>query len=298
MWTTETREEARLARRAPTRISAHPPSFRYHAHPRRFLEQIWRYRGLLRQQIGRELVLRYRASQISLLWAFLTPVFVFGAYTFVFGIVLKTRWPGRGSGSLLDFSLALFCGLLVFNILSDCLSRSSWLIVSVPSYVKKIVFPLEMLPVAVVAAAFLHGLVSLGLLTAVAVVLKGSLPWTVIFLPVVLLPLLGLCLGLSWLVSSLGLFFRDLGPTLAVVLQLLMLGTPVFYPLDIVPMPWRILLSLNPLAIVVENTRRSLLWGMPPAWLGLSALYVLSAVVLVAGYLWFMRTRWIFADVA
>ena len=125
-----------------------------------------------------------------------------------------------------------------------------------------------------------------------------ALAYLFIFLPVVVLPLVALCLGLSWIVSSLTLFFRDLAPSLVVALQLLMLGTPVFYPLQAVPMPWRTWLIVNPLAIVVENARRVLLWGTPPSWLGLFALYLLSAVVLIVGYLWFMRTRWVFADVA
>ena len=290
--------KTQLASTGRTRITAQPPSLLYHANPRRFVEQIWRHRGLLRQQIARELVLRYRGSGLSLIWAFVMPTLAFAAYAFVFGVVLRTRWPGAGSSSLIDFSLAVFCGLMVFNVFSDSLSRSSWLIAGVPSYVKKIVFPLEVLPVAVVSAALVHGLVSLGLLAVAVIVLRGGLPWTAIFLPVILLPLLALCLGFSWLVSSLGLFFRDLAPSLVLVLHLLMLGTPIFYPLEVVPTPWRGWLGLNPLAVVVENARAALLWGTPPSLLGLSLLYLVSGAILLVGYLWFMRTRWAFADVA
>jgi lipopolysaccharide transport system permease protein len=246
---------------------------------------------------ARDIRARYQGLQLGMLWSLLTPLAMLLAYTFVFHFVLKARWGISAEETALEFALTLFAGLLVFNIFAECVTRAPSLILAHANFVKKVVFPLEILPVNALAATLFYTLVSLlivGLAWAVLVRTPGA--WALL-LPVLLAPYLCFVLGLSWVLASLGTFLRDLGPTIGLLTQLLIFLTPVFYPLHIVPEPWRQIMQLNPLAIYVENTRRLLLWNLPPTWTSLGLTAAGSLLVMLAGYVFFMKSKKAFGDV-
>ena len=169
---------------------------------------IWRSRDLIWQMTKREVIGRYRGSVLGLFWSFFNPVLMLIIYTFVFSVVFKARW-GTGGESRFEFALILFAGLIVYNLFAECLTRAPALIVGNVNYVKKVVFPLEILPLVVMVAALFHSIVSLSVLLIFFVLASASLHWTIVFAPLVILPLLLTTIGLSWILASLGVFLRD-----------------------------------------------------------------------------------------
>jgi lipopolysaccharide transport system permease protein len=265
--------------------------------PLHVARHLWRHGDLITQFTRREVEGRYRGSFLGVLWSFVHPLVLLMTYTFVFGMVFRARWPQGERGNLAEFSLVLFCGLITYNLFSECVTRAPGLVVANPSYVRKVVFPLEILPVTVVGSAVFHGLVSLSALLLYQLVLTRHLQPTVLLLPAVVVPLVLLSLGVSWFLSSLGVYVRDVGYLVTLLLQVLLFATPVFYPIDYIGPRLRVLLELNPLAFVVENVRRVVLWGRAPDWAGLGLWSLVCAVVMVLGYAWFMKTKRGFADV-
>lgn len=261
------------------------------------IRNLWRHRALTLQFARREVEGRYRGSFLGLVWSFITPLVMLLIYTFVFGIVFRARWPEAQSDSLSEYAVVIFAGLICFTLFSECVTRAPSLIVAVPNYVKKVVFPLEILPVSVLGAALFHAGVSFAVLLAAQLVGGGALSWTIVLLPVVLLPLLMLTLGVSWLLASLGVFIRDIANGVSLLVQVLFFLTPIFYTPESVPAALRGILLLNPLSPVVEGVRRVVIWGEPPAWdtWALSLAVGLAAAIL--GYAWFMQTKKAFADV-
>jgi lipopolysaccharide transport system permease protein len=268
-----------------------------HLHPFALVTHLWRHRSLIWQFSRREVEGRYRASLLGVLWTFVYPLAQLVAYTWVLGIVFRALWPASRTGSLAEFALVLFSGLVVLKVVAECLSRAATLVVGVPSYVKKVVFPLEILPVSILGSAVFHGLVSLVLLLVCCRVLLGELPATVLLIPLVVLPAAFLCLGLTWFVASLGVFLRDLTHLVPLILTVAFFSTPVIYPAAAVPERFRATIVLNPLAWVVESTRRLLFAGTLPDWGALAAWVAVTAAVMVLGYAWFMKTKRGFADV-
>jgi lipopolysaccharide transport system permease protein len=254
-------------------------------------------RELIRQFTWREAQARYRGSYLGMVWALITPLLMLAAFTLVFSVILKARWRGSAPESVIDFALTLFSGMIAFNVFSDAASRSPGLIIGYPNYVKKVVFPLEILPVSVLGSAVIHSGLSLIIALTAILLTTGSLPWTIVYLPIVYLPLVLLTLGTSWILAALGVFVRDIGNLIGVALQLLFFLTPISYPLSAVPAAARPWFALNPMAVVVENFRRVLVWGLPPDWAPFLAVTLFSAVVMFAGYHWFVRLKRAFADV-
>jgi len=255
-------------------------------------------RDLIRQLARREIEGRYRGSLLGTAWSFVQPLGLLVLYTYVFGVVLRTRWPDAGgSQGLLDFGLAVFCGLVAFNLLGECVGRAATLVTNVPNYVRKVVFPLEALPVAVLLAALVHALAGFAVLVAARAALGGAPGWTVLLLPLVVLPLVPLALGVMWFLASLGVYFRDVGQLVPLLLQLLFFLTPIVYPPSLVPERLRFLLWTNPLARVVEDLRGVLLWGRAPEWSAWLVALGVSLAVMQLGYAWFVSTRKGFADV-
>lgn len=230
-------------------------------------------------------------------WSFINPLALLLVYTFVFGVVFKQRWPGLATGSLTQFGLVLFAGLIAYGIFSECVGRAPNLIVATPNYVKRVVFPLELLPVSVVGSALFHAAVSLVVLLVVHLVLGGSPHWTWLFIPVVLLPIVFISLGLLWMLASLGVFIRDLGYTVTLVVQVLFFLTPIFYPIEAIPEDVRGLIALNPLASGVNALREVIFTGALAAWTPLVVSGALGLLLMLVGYAWFMRTRRAFGDV-
>lgn len=258
---------------------------------------LWRNRQLIVQMTKREVVGRYKGSAMGLAWSFFNPVFMLTVYTFVFSEVFKSRWGVGGDESKTQFAVVLFVGMIVYGLFAEVLNRAPGLILSNVNYVKKVVFPLEILPVIAVGAALFHNLISLVVLLAAFALFNGYLHWTAILTPLVLLPLVILTLGLGWMLASLGVFLRDVGQTIGIITTVLMFLSPVFYPVSAVPEKFRPWLMANPLTFVIEQAREVLIWGHLPDWVGLG-LYTLAATAIAwTGYAWFQKTRKGFADV-
>jgi lipopolysaccharide transport system permease protein len=258
---------------------------------------LFAHRGLIRQFVRREIDARYRGSLLGLLWSFLNPILLLSIYTLVFGVVFHARWPHAKSDRLSEFAVTLFCGMIVLNLFGESVGRAPGIIVGAANYVKKVVFPLEILPVVTLGCALFHALVSLSVLLAANLLVNGVFRWTLVLVPVVALPLLMLTLGLSWFLASLGVFIRDLSHVVALILHVLMFATPVFYPMEALPEAFRSFLYLNPLTAVVEDLRRVVLWGLLPDWPRLLVWIAVDGAVMVLGYAWFATTRRAFADV-
>lgn len=264
--------------------------------PLSILRSVTANRRLIYSLAKREVVGRYRGSVMGLLWSFFNPVLMLAVYTFVFSVVFRARWAG-GSDSKTEFALILFAGLLVFNLFSECVNRAPGLILSNSNYVKKVIFPLEILPLVALGSAAFHFAISFIVWLLFYLVFFGWPPVTVLWLPLILLPLILMTVGLSWLLASLGVYLRDVGQIIGVVTTILMFVSPIFYPIAALPEKYRPLMHLSPLTFVVEQARDVMIWGRSidwPLW-GLSM--ILSSVIAWLGFAWFQKTRKGFADV-
>ena len=258
---------------------------------------LWQHRQLIKQMAWREVIGRYKGSFMGLFWSFINPVLMLTVYTFVFSVVFKARWGGDGGDSQTSFALILFVGLIVHGLLAEVLNRAPSLIVSNVNYVKKVIFPLEVLPVISLISALFHSMVSILVLLLASVAINLYLSWTVILLPVVLSPLIMLILGLSWILASLGVFIRDIGQTMGIITTVMLFLAPVFYPLSAMPEKYQPHILANPLTFIIEQSREVLIYGHLPNWSGLG-LYMLIAIAIAwIGYAWFQKTRKGFADV-
>lgn len=260
-------------------------------------KSLWRNRQLIVQLTKREVIGRYKGSAMGLAWSFLNPVFMLVIYTFVFSVVFKARWGVGSEESKTQFAVVLFVGLIVHGLFAEVINRAPSLILANANYVKKVVFPLEILPVVSLGTALFHSIISLGVLLIAFVIFNGYLHWTVIFAPLVVLPLIILTLGLAWMFASLGVFLRDVGQTIGLVTLAMMFLAPVFYPVTAVPEELRPLLMANPLTFIIEQAREVLIWGRLPDWIGLGIYTLVATAVAWIGYAWFQKTRKGFADV-
>jgi lipopolysaccharide transport system permease protein len=256
----------------------------------------WHNRELIQASAKREVLGRYRGSIFGLFWSFFNPLLMLAIYTFVFSEVFKARWTA-GSESKAEFALVLFAGLIVFNLFAECINRAPALILSNPNYVKRVVFPLETLPVVGLLSALYHTLISLIVWIVAYCLLIGPPHPTALLLPIVFLPLALLILGLSWALSSLGVYLRDVSQVIGVVTTVLMFLSPIFYPATALPETYRYLLYLNPLTPVIELTRDVLFWGQMPDFRTIALYWIGALGIAWIGYFWFQKTRKGFADV-
>jgi lipopolysaccharide transport system permease protein len=258
---------------------------------------LWRNRQLILQMTKREVVGRYQGSALGLIWTFLNPVFMLAVYTFVFSVVFKARWGVGGEESRTQFAVVLFVGMIVHGLFAEVLNRAPGLVLSNVNYVKKVVFPLEILPVVSIGAALFHSLISLGVLLIAFVLFNGYLQWTAVLVPLILLPLVILTLGLAWMLASLGVFLRDVGQTIGIITTVMLFLAPVFYPVTALPEEIRPWIMANPLTFIIEQAREVLIWGRMPDWIGLGFYTAVAVAITWAGYAWFQKTRKGFADV-
>lgn len=271
------------------------------AHPTSLValaKSIGRNRQLIMQMTKRDVVGRYKGSAMGLTWSFFHPVFMLIVYTFVFSEIFKSRWGGvGGDDSKTQFAVVLFVGMIVLSLFCEVLNRAPSLILSNVNYVKKVVFPIEIMPVIAMGAALFHNLINLCVLLLAFIFFNGYLHWTVVFIPLVLLPLVIVTLGISWMLASLGVFLRDVGQTIGILTTVLMFLSPVFYPVTAVPERFRPFIMANPLTFIIEQAREVLIWGHLPNWVGLGVYAMVAMVIAWAGYAWFQKTRKGFADV-
>lgn len=263
--------------------------------PLAMVASFYKNRELILNLIRREVMGRYRGSAMGLLWSFFNPVFMLIVYTFVFSVVFKARWIGGGD-SKVEFALVLFTGLLVFNLFSEVINQAPSLILNNVNYVKKVIFPLEILPVVALGAALFHMCVSL-IVWLIFFLVFFTLPsWTVLQLPLVLIPLVLMTLGLAWLFASLGVYLRDVGQIIGLVTMALMFLSPIFYPVAALPMEYQNIMHFNPLTYIVEDTRNVMIWGKNINWPLWSYWTALSTLIAWLGFAWFQKTRKGFAD--
>jgi lipopolysaccharide transport system permease protein len=276
--------------------SARPTAGRY-LDPIAMLASLYSHRNLIKELTWRESMGRYKGSYLGMLWSIITPLMMLSVYSFIFGAIFQGRWGVSKGESQLEYALALFCGLILFTVFSDCVTRAPRLVLDNPNYVKKVVFPLEILPVTTLLSSLIHGGISLCILLLALILSQPVFSGTWYLFPLVLFPLCALSLGISWFLCSLGVFFRDVGHTISIAVQALLMVSGVFFPISAVPDNLRGVVMCNPLVTILEDARRTLMWGQVPDWQWWGAITVLSLVVMQLGYLWFMRTKGAFADV-
>jgi lipopolysaccharide transport system permease protein len=260
------------------------------------LISLYRNRDLILASVRREVLGRYRGSAMGLLWSFVYPFLMLVVFTFMFSVVFQSRW-GSDTESTVAFAMVLFPGLMVFNLFAECLTRAPGLIVSHPNYVKKLVFPLEILPAVSVLSALFHLLASLSVWFLAYSFFFGLPHFTVLLFPFIMIPFIMFTMGLSWGLASLGVYLRDVAQIIGVLTSVLMFLSPIFYPVSAFPEAYRYLLYLNPLSPVIEMTRDVLYWGRIPNIPFLGAYWVATFVIAWLGFAWFQKTRKGFADV-
>jgi lipopolysaccharide transport system permease protein len=265
--------------------------------PLSLLRSHWRNRELIIQMTKREVVGRYKGSIFGLAWSFFNPLLMLFIYTFVFSFVFKSRWGISNEETRTQFAIVLFVGMIVHRLFAEVIDRAPTLITSNVNFVKKVVFPLDILPSIATGAALFHSLVSLGVLMVAFVLFNGYLNWTAIFIPFVLLPLIILALGVAWILASLGVFLRDLGQITGIITTILLFFSPVFYPVTALPVELRPWMMANPLTLIIEQARAVLIKGQLPDWIALCIYSVVALIVAWLGYVWFQKTRKGFADV-
>lgn len=260
-------------------------------------QSLWASRELLLQIVQRDIKSRYRASMFGLFWMLATPLFMLAVYTFVFSVIFKARWGDSFGDSTTAFALVIFCGFSLFNIFSEGISTACTVITGNQNFVKKVVFPLEILPVASVLTALAFGLIWLSILVFGILIFVHKIYLSALCLPLILIPFVLLSTGLAWFLASVGTFFRDMQHAIGIILQALFFMSPVIYPLEMVPKGLRPVFRINPLTTVIEQSRNILLFGAWPDWLKLAILTVASLIIFQMGYVWFMKTKRGFADV-
>jgi lipopolysaccharide transport system permease protein len=255
-------------------------------------------RGLLWQFSRRIVEAKYRGSLLGLIWTFVQPLMMLIVYTFVFSVVFKAKWgvgiEDEGKGM---FAVVMFCGMSLYNLFAESVNTSCMCVTSNANLVKKVIFPLEILPAAQVLASFLLGMVWFVLLFFGSWLVMGFVGWTMLLFPVVLFPLMIFSLGISYFVAALGVFVKDTFYAVGVVLQILFFATPIFYPIAAVPEKFRWILEWNPLTVYIEQMRNVFLYGKMPDWQFLGIAVLLSLMVMQLGFFFFMRTKRGFSDV-
>lgn len=268
----------------------------YSSTPLEISASLLRNRNLILVSVKREVIGRYRGSFMGILWSFFNPLFMLAVYTFVFSVIFRARW-NPGSESKTEFALVLFAGMIVFNLFAECVNRAPGLIVGNQNYVKKVVYPLEILPWINFGAALFHCAISLGVWLFAYSIFYGLPHLTILYFPLLLIPFGLLIMGVSWGLASLGVYLRDVGQIVGLLTTILMFLSPIFYPAAALPEAYRPLLYFNPLTPVVEQARDMLFWGNAPDFVMLGMYTIATMIVAWLGFAWFQKTRKGFADV-
>lgn len=260
--------------------------------PWRILCDVWGHRYLLGQLIKRDVLLRYRGALFGVLWIFLSPLFMLVIFAFVFGQIFQARWPQQTDD--MPTWLVLYAGLITFNVFADTVSRSAASVRSYPSYVKKIIFPVQILPLVPLGASLIHGVFNL-LILVTALAWTRHLSASLLLFPVLLVPVILLGMGLAWFLAAWGVFIKDMTQIVPLFLQMLLFASPVFYPSSAVPAGLQWLFRLNPLGAVIEATRAAML-GQVLSWSAWAGALLLGAVAALLGFSFFKYARDEFAD--
>ena len=270
---------------------------RHSTSPKTLIKSVLQNHQLISQMTYREITQRYRGSMLGLIWSFITPLFMLAVYTFVFSVIFKARWGVGLEESKIQFAVLLFVGLITHSLLAEIMNKTPLLIQGNVNFVKRVVFPLEILPIVSLGATLFHAFVSLSVLLITLFFFNGFIYWTTILIPLVWLPLVFTSLGFAWGLASLGVFFRDISHITGIITMVMLFLAPVFYPLKAIPQKYHIWIMLNPLTFIIDQSRNVLIWGKMPNWYGLFIYLNISLVILWGGFWWFQKTRKGFADV-
>ena len=257
---------------------------------------ILRYRTLVLELTRREIGGRYRGATLGVFWSLISPFLLLMIYTFAFGTVMGGRWPENHATNT-HFSVVLFSGLIPYFVLSECMVRAPDLVTGNPAFVKRVVFPLEILPWPMLLSALFHCLTNTMVFIVLRLLLDGAFDWTIAALPLVILPLAMFTLGLSWFLASLAVYVRDIQQFIGMASMALLFLSSVMIPTSSVPERYRAVFLLNPVSFIADQAREVMIWGHLPDWRGL-LLYAFAALIFMyAGYAWFVLTKRGFADV-
>ncbi len=257
----------------------------------------WKHKTLIWQLLRRDIYSRYRGSVLGLLWSLGTPLLMLSIYTFVFQYVFKSRWSDAAGDTTLSFAIVLFLGLTIHAVMAEILTKSPLLITGNQNFVKKIVFPLELLSWVTLLGAIFTFLISFGLLLVFILVELHRIPLTALLLPLILLPYFLLLLGISWFLAALGVYLRDIQQITGTLATLLLFLSPIFYSVNILPKNLQALIFLNPLSYVVESARAAVIYGKLPDFIGLGIYSLVALFVAWLGYSFFRKVRPGFSDV-
>lgn len=255
-----------------------------------------RHFALIVQMAKRDVIGRYRGSFAGLLWSFFNPLLMLAIYTFVFGVIFKSRWNAQTTNHL-QYAIVLFAGLNINTLFAECSNRATTLIVDNTNFVKRVVFPLETLPWSAIGSALFHLCVSTIVLMVMVLAINKHIPWTIVLFPIVIVCFLPFVAGISWLLASLGVYLRDLKQVMMIVTTALMFLAPILYPMTAIPVRYRVFMYLNPLTVIAQASQNVLIWGELPRWDHLGLYLVLSCLFAWLAFAWFEQTRKGFADV-
>lgn len=265
--------------------------------PKEILNSFWRNRGLIKALVKREVVGRYRGSIMGVAWSFFNPILMLVIYTFVFSGVFKARWESTVHESNTDFAITLFVGLIVHGLFAECVNRAPNLITSNSNYVKKVIFPLEILPWVAFGSALFHTFISFVVFLSAKAILNHNIPLSVLYFPFVLFPLLLGTMGLTWILAAVGVYLRDIAQVTTIFTTVMLFVSAVFFPISALPERYQFWLNINPLALVIQESRKVLILGQPPDFALLTGLLFVGAAIAWAGFACFQSTRKGFADV-
>jgi lipopolysaccharide transport system permease protein len=263
----------------------------------RFPGTIWRHRELIWRLSEREIQGRYRGSVLGLGWSFVQPLTMLAVYTLVFSQVFKSRWGTGVDAGPLAFAVNLFAGLIVFNLFSECVNRAPGLVLANPNYVKKVVFPLEILAPVALGTAVFHAITSVLVLVIFEIAAYGRIPLSFLWLPIVWAPFLLGTLAITWLMSAIGVFLRDIGQLVGVAISMLMFLSPIFFPMSALPARWLPILQINPLAQIIEETRAVTILGKAPSMMYVVLGITIGIAACEGCYRAFQKAKPAFADV-
>ncbi len=271
-------------------ITSRAEDFLGYLNPARMARQLWRARSILVQFSGKEVSQRYRGSYLGTVWIFLQPLFLLGVYTVAFSLIMKLKWPESKRTGLGEVAMAVYCGLTAFSIFSECAARATTLLEENQSYVKRALFPIQMLPICVVLSASFHGLVNLAVLMTLGWLISGFYA-PALLAPIFLAPLILFSCGVAMLLAILGPIFRDLRQFIAPALLAISFLTPMVYSPTLVPARLQWMVIGNPLAFTMTNIRQLVLWQGAGNWAALGVWTLITGSFMVLAYAIFMRFR-------
>lgn len=260
-------------------------------------DTIWRSRQLIALMTKREAMSKYKGSVFGVAWSLVTPMLMMVVYTFVFSVVFKSKWGAGSTDSKTQFAVLLFTGMIIHGLFAEIFNKAPGIILNNANYVKRVVFPIEILSIISAGSALFSAFVNVIVLMGAFFIFNGYIPWTMPLVILILGPLVIGCVGMSWILSALGVFLRDISQSVGIFTTIMTFVSPVFFPVSAIPADFQAIVRLNPLTFIIEQARDVLIWGKTPEWSTLALYYFGAALTFFVGFVWFQKTRKGFSDV-